>query len=406
MPEVAGVYPVRAAFPASVSEHAARSRSVRPDQRPPARRRAAGLRRTRRHDRAPRHGRRRCASVPARPGAARHRRRRATATTQPHASNPQDRSQIERHGTELAGILVGSGGPGGLHGVAPGATVLPIRVAGWQPAADGQRARLRPQRPADRRARPRGRPERRRRRARRRARRARSASPSRTPRSPTGPEAQAVQGALDLNTLVVAPAGNDGARRPVVRFGRRSGRRAGGARGRRDRRARDAAARPRRPAPRARRDPRRAAAAARRGRAVALAEPACATPRSTRGLAGSRRRRLLQREGLQPRRRPGGRRPGRCRSARRPRSLRRARARPQSSSTAASLPPGSLRVAEDETAPRRGRPDGGRGRAARRATRRARCRHRDRAPSHTDANTGPRASSRASRRTGSPSTVA
>src|SRR3954471_24833042 len=47
-------------------------------------------------------------------------------------SNPLDPSQVERHGTELAGILVGAGGPAGLHGVAPGATVLPIRVAGWQ----------------------------------------------------------------------------------------------------------------------------------------------------------------------------------------------------------------------------------------------------------------------------------
>src|SRR5438093_682508 len=32
----------------------------------------------------------------------------------------------------MAGLLVGSGGPGALAGVAPGATVLPIRVAGWQ----------------------------------------------------------------------------------------------------------------------------------------------------------------------------------------------------------------------------------------------------------------------------------
>lgn len=38
---------------------------------------------------------------------------------------------FERHGTEMAGILVGSG-RGGLSGVAPGATVLPIRVGGWQ----------------------------------------------------------------------------------------------------------------------------------------------------------------------------------------------------------------------------------------------------------------------------------
>ena len=45
-------------------------------------------------------------------------------------ANPRDRTQIERHGTEMAGILAGSDGPGGLHGVAPGATILPIRVAG------------------------------------------------------------------------------------------------------------------------------------------------------------------------------------------------------------------------------------------------------------------------------------
>ena len=43
----------------------------------------------------------------------------------------------ERHGTALAGILVGSDGPAGLTGVAPGASVLPIRVAGWQPDAAG-----------------------------------------------------------------------------------------------------------------------------------------------------------------------------------------------------------------------------------------------------------------------------
>jgi subtilisin family serine protease len=58
----------------------------------------------------------------------------ADATAQTGSPGP---SQIERHGTELAGILVGSGGPGGLHGVAPGATILPIRVAGWQAGAAG-----------------------------------------------------------------------------------------------------------------------------------------------------------------------------------------------------------------------------------------------------------------------------
>jgi len=51
--------------------------------------------------------------------------------------NPLVPGRPERHGTELAGIVTGSGGPDGLHGVAPGASILPIRVAGWQPDAEG-----------------------------------------------------------------------------------------------------------------------------------------------------------------------------------------------------------------------------------------------------------------------------
>ena len=38
----------------------------------------------------------------------------------------------------MAGLLVGSQGPGKMNGVAPGATVLPIRVAGWQREAGGR----------------------------------------------------------------------------------------------------------------------------------------------------------------------------------------------------------------------------------------------------------------------------
>ncbi len=45
---------------------------------------------------------------------------------------PDDAAELERHGTQLAGILVGVAGPGGLRGVAPSASVLPIRVGGWQ----------------------------------------------------------------------------------------------------------------------------------------------------------------------------------------------------------------------------------------------------------------------------------
>ncbi|HEV8602737.1 MAG TPA: S8 family serine peptidase [Gaiellaceae bacterium] len=54
------------------------------------------------------------------------------------AASPDDSTRLERHGTQLAGLLVGSGGPAGLNGIARGATVLPIRVAGWQREASGR----------------------------------------------------------------------------------------------------------------------------------------------------------------------------------------------------------------------------------------------------------------------------
>jgi subtilisin family serine protease len=53
---------------------------------------------------------------------------------QPHPTIP---GRPERHGTELAGIITGSDGPEGLHGVAPASLVRPVRVAGWQPNAEG-----------------------------------------------------------------------------------------------------------------------------------------------------------------------------------------------------------------------------------------------------------------------------
>ena len=56
------------------------------------------------------------------------------ALARPHPSEP---TRLERHGTQMAGILAGGGGPGGIRGVAPGASILPIRVAGWQPSAEG-----------------------------------------------------------------------------------------------------------------------------------------------------------------------------------------------------------------------------------------------------------------------------
>jgi len=52
-------------------------------------------------------------------------------------AHPEDPTRVERHGTQMAGILVGADGPGGIGGIAPAATVLPIRVAGWQPSAAG-----------------------------------------------------------------------------------------------------------------------------------------------------------------------------------------------------------------------------------------------------------------------------
>lgn len=53
------------------------------------------------------------------------------------AQNPTEVGRPERHGTELAGLIAGVDGPAGLHGVAPGATILPIRIAGWQPDTSG-----------------------------------------------------------------------------------------------------------------------------------------------------------------------------------------------------------------------------------------------------------------------------
>jgi minor extracellular serine protease Vpr len=58
------------------------------------------------------------------------------------AANPDDPLTIEAHGTRMAGLLVGQGGPDGAGGVAPGAGVLPIRILQWREAADGEYALL------------------------------------------------------------------------------------------------------------------------------------------------------------------------------------------------------------------------------------------------------------------------
>ncbi len=55
---------------------------------------------------------------------------------------PDDPGRVEPHGTRMAGILVGSNGPSGLQGVVPGATVVPIRILGWEQTDDGSYALL------------------------------------------------------------------------------------------------------------------------------------------------------------------------------------------------------------------------------------------------------------------------
>jgi len=48
--------------------------------------------------------------------------------------HPEDAAVVERHATQTAGLLVGRGE---IRGVASGAMLLPIRIAGWQPSAEG-----------------------------------------------------------------------------------------------------------------------------------------------------------------------------------------------------------------------------------------------------------------------------
>ena len=134
------------------------------------------------------------------------------------ATKPDDATRLERHGTEMAGLLVGDGGPAGLEGVSPGASVLPIRVAGWQQDLAGgwavysrtdqliaglERA-VDPNEDGD---------------AHDAARIALVPLAAPYAAFADGPDARAVEGALDLDTLVVTAAGNDGPGGPAFGSG-------------------------------------------------------------------------------------------------------------------------------------------------------------------------------------------
>jgi Subtilase family len=122
---------------------------------------------------------------------------------------PGSPSELERHGTELAGILVTDRGPPAVNGLARGASVLPIRIAGWQSDGrggyavysrtdqliEGLERAVDPNDDGD---------------AHDAARVALVGVAAPYAAFADDPAARAVSGARDLNTLVVAPAGNDG----------------------------------------------------------------------------------------------------------------------------------------------------------------------------------------------------
>ena len=206
--------PVRIAYPSTRLDPRAVARRLRPAVGAPAELGLPGVRRTRRDDRAARHRRRPRSAVPARPHARGHRRRSAATPTRSPRSSPDDPSQLERHGTQMAGLLVGAGGPVGPRGRRDRrrrAARSASRAGSPTRSATGRSTRA-----ATRSSRGSSVPSTRTTTATRTTPRASrsSRSPSRSPRSPTGPEARAAAGALALDTLVVAPAGNDGRPRP------------------------------------------------------------------------------------------------------------------------------------------------------------------------------------------------
>lgn len=127
---------------------------------------------------------------------------------------PDEPSELERHATQLAGLIVGSGGPQGLSGVAKNATVLPIRAGGWQRDVSGRWAVYSRtdqliaglERAVD----PDGDGN-----AHDAARVALLGFAEPYAAFADSPASRAVKGALALDTLVVTPAGNDGPAGPV-----------------------------------------------------------------------------------------------------------------------------------------------------------------------------------------------
>jgi subtilisin family serine protease len=127
---------------------------------------------------------------------------------------PDEPAELERHATQMAGLLVGSGGPDGLRGVAENSTLLPIRAGGWQRDVSGRWAVYSRtdqliaglERAVD----PDGDGN-----AHDAARIALLGFAEPYAAFADSPASRAVEGALALDTLVVAPAGNDGAAGPV-----------------------------------------------------------------------------------------------------------------------------------------------------------------------------------------------
>ena len=173
-PDVVGVYPVRAAYPASLS----RAELLGARRSPPA---AAGgptcglpgIRRSRRDDRPARHRRRRDAPVHPRPAARRRRRarsRRARGRARPPATSRCGSSVTARRWracSSAAAVRAASAAS------RPARRSCRSAIAGWQPSAEGRLRRLQPDRPAAGRPRAGGRPGCRRRRPRRGAHRGR-----------------------------------------------------------------------------------------------------------------------------------------------------------------------------------------------------------------------------------------